>query len=85
MSDSPPDTPGVPWLILPTYNEIDNIERIVLAAGAVLAEASSEGYRILVVDDGPPDGTDRSPTAPVAAGRQRPAATATAAPGRHRN
>ncbi len=56
-SASPYDTPGLPWLILPTYNEIDNIERIVLAAGAVLAEASSEGYRILVVDDGSPDGT----------------------------
>ena len=56
-SASPYDTPGLPWLILPTYNEIDNIERIVLAAGAVLAEASSEGYRILVVNDGSPDGT----------------------------
>jgi dolichol-phosphate mannosyltransferase len=59
MSDSStPSTPAaVPWLILPTYNEIDNIEQIVGAAGAVLAKASPEGYRILVVDDGSPDGT----------------------------
>ena len=47
----------LPWLILPTYNEAENIEAILSAAGAVLAEASPEGFRILVVDDGSPDGT----------------------------
>jgi len=57
MSDSAPDTPGVPWLILPTYDEADNIAAILAAAGEALAEASPEGYRILVVDDGSPDGT----------------------------
>jgi dolichol-phosphate mannosyltransferase len=51
------DAPGLPWLILPTYNESENLARMVIAAGAVLAEASPEGYRILVVDDGSPDGT----------------------------
>jgi dolichol-phosphate mannosyltransferase len=48
---------GEPWLILPTYNEAENIEAIVTAAGAVLARASRAGFRVLVVDDGSPDGT----------------------------
>jgi dolichol-phosphate mannosyltransferase len=53
---------GEPWLILPTYNEAENIEAIVRAAGDVLAGATADGsyggdFRILVVDDGSPDGT----------------------------
>jgi dolichol-phosphate mannosyltransferase len=60
--------PGEPWLILPTYNEAENIEAIVAAAGDVLARAvdrplGSEsgtvepGFQILIVDDDSPDGT----------------------------
>ena len=55
---------GEPWLILPTYNEAENIEAIVAAAGEVLAARRSRtGFRVLVVDDGSPDGTgaDRRP------------------------
>ncbi|MGO9487914.1 MAG: polyprenol monophosphomannose synthase [Solirubrobacteraceae bacterium] len=48
---------GEPWLILPTYNEAANVEAILAAAGEVLARAAPEGFRILVVDDGSPDGT----------------------------
>jgi len=48
---------GEPWLILPTYNEAENVRAIVAAAGEVLAAAAPEGYRVLVVDDGSPDGT----------------------------
>jgi dolichol-phosphate mannosyltransferase len=48
---------GEPWLILPTYNEAENIEAIVAAAGEVLARAAPAGFRVLVVDDGSPDGT----------------------------
>jgi dolichol-phosphate mannosyltransferase len=48
---------GEPWLILPTYNEAENIEAIVAAASEVLARAAPEGFRVLVVDDGSPDGT----------------------------
>jgi dolichol-phosphate mannosyltransferase len=44
--------PGA-WLVLPTYNEAENIEPIVRAARAQLRE----GDRILVVDDNSPDGT----------------------------
>ncbi len=47
----------VPWLILPTYNEAENIEAIVNAAGNVLAGANDGVYKILIVDDGSPDGT----------------------------
>jgi dolichol-phosphate mannosyltransferase len=48
---------GKPWLILPTYNEAENIEAIVSASAEVLAGAAPEGFRVLVVDDGSPDGT----------------------------
>jgi dolichol-phosphate mannosyltransferase len=47
-----PRTPDV-WVILPTYNEAENLERIV---GAVL-EQLPESRRILIVDDNSPDGT----------------------------
>ena len=44
------------WLILPTYNEAENIERIVRAALPSLASAVDDPH-ILIVDDGSPDGT----------------------------
>ena len=50
---------GEPWLILPTYNEAENACAIVTAAAAVLAAAAPDGFRILIVDDGSPDGTGR--------------------------
>jgi len=49
--------PGA-WLILPTYNEADNLESMVRAALPRLAEAAPE-HHILVVDDNSPDGTGR--------------------------
>jgi dolichol-phosphate mannosyltransferase len=49
--------PGPPWLILPTYDEAENLELVVDAARVALAPAAPEGFRILVVDDGSPDGT----------------------------
>jgi dolichol-phosphate mannosyltransferase len=45
------------WLIIPTYNEAENVSGIVEAAGVQLARAAPEGYRVLVVDDNSPDGT----------------------------
>jgi len=47
--------PGA-WLILPTYNEAENVEAIVRAALAQLA-ATGLDHTVLVVDDGSPDGT----------------------------
>jgi dolichol-phosphate mannosyltransferase len=49
--------PGPPWLILPTFNEAENIATVVTAARRVLATAAPAGFRILIVDDGSPDGT----------------------------
>ena len=49
--------PGA-WLILPTYNEAENIEGLVRAALTQLATTGVE-HTILVVDDGSPDGTGR--------------------------
>jgi dolichol-phosphate mannosyltransferase len=48
---------GPPWLVLPTYNEAENLESVVRAARATLERAAPEGHRILVVDDASPDGT----------------------------
>jgi dolichol-phosphate mannosyltransferase len=50
---------GVPWLILPTFDEAENIELIVDAALGVLGAAAPDGFKILVVDDDSPDGTGR--------------------------
>ncbi len=42
------------WIVLPTYNEADNLPGIAAAILAALPEAT-----LLVVDDGSPDGTGR--------------------------
>jgi dolichol-phosphate mannosyltransferase len=44
------------WLILPTYNEADNLERMVQAVLPHLAEGGGAPH-ILIVDDASPDGT----------------------------
>jgi dolichol-phosphate mannosyltransferase len=44
---------GPTWLVLPTYNEADNIEPFVAAARSNLPADA----HILIVDDGSPDGT----------------------------
>jgi dolichol-phosphate mannosyltransferase len=46
------------WLVLPTYNEAENIGPLVRAALPQL-EASGLPHRILIVDDNSPDGTGR--------------------------
>jgi dolichol-phosphate mannosyltransferase len=59
--------PGAAWLILPTFNEAENLEIVVAAARRVLADAAPGGFRILVVDDASPDGTGRLADALAAA------------------
>jgi dolichol-phosphate mannosyltransferase len=44
------------WLVLPTYNEAENIGPLVRAALPRLAAAGLP-HRVLIVDDGSPDGT----------------------------
>ena len=52
--------PAKPWLILPTYNEIENLEALIAAVVPVLRETCGRGgFRILVVDDSSPDGSGR--------------------------
>ena len=50
---------AIPWVVVPTFNEAENIEAIVAAIRDVLLDASPDGFRVLVVDDGSPDGTGR--------------------------
>ena len=45
------------WLVIPTYNEVDNVRNIVVAAAAELERAAPHDHRILIVDDNSPDGT----------------------------
>jgi dolichol-phosphate mannosyltransferase len=45
------------WLLIPTYNEAENLAGIVRAAGAQLAAAAPDDHRVLIVDDNSPDGT----------------------------
>jgi dolichol-phosphate mannosyltransferase len=47
-----------PWLVLPTYNEAENVEAMVDALLPRLASAAPE-HRLLIVDDNSPDGTGR--------------------------
>jgi dolichol-phosphate mannosyltransferase len=53
------------WLVLPTYNEAENLEAIVGAVLPRLAEAAAAEpevageHRVLIVDDSSPDGTGR--------------------------
>ena len=44
---------GPAWLVLPTYNESENLEALVEAARAKLPASA----QVLIVDDGSPDGT----------------------------
>ena len=46
---------GPAWLVLPTYNEAENLEPLVAAALANLPGSA----RVLVVDDNSPDGTGK--------------------------
>ena len=50
--DAPADR-GPAWLVLPTYNEAENVEAFVEAARAKLPASA----QVLIVDDNSPDGT----------------------------
>jgi dolichol-phosphate mannosyltransferase len=47
------------WLVMPTYNEAENINRILPAVHAALEDVAPGDHRILVVDDNSPDGTGK--------------------------
>jgi dolichol-phosphate mannosyltransferase len=48
---------GTAWLILPTFNEAENIAAVVEAARVELEASAPGAHRILIVDDASPDGT----------------------------
>ncbi len=50
--------PGGVWVLLPTYNESENITAMLDAVAEVFRESSIDGH-VLVIDDGSPDGTGR--------------------------
>jgi dolichol-phosphate mannosyltransferase len=45
------------WVVMPTYNEAENLDRIVHAVDTELERAAPGEHRILIVDDNSPDGT----------------------------
>jgi dolichol-phosphate mannosyltransferase len=45
------------WLVIPTYNEAENVGPIVRAVAAEMAKIAPGEHRILIVDDSSPDGT----------------------------
>jgi dolichol-phosphate mannosyltransferase len=47
------------WLVMPTYNEAENIGRIVRAVTQEMTKLVPGEYRVLVVDDNSPDGTGK--------------------------
>ncbi len=49
-------TQGAVWVVVPTYNEAENVQPMLRAVLAVFDEAGIDG-RVLIVDDGSPDGT----------------------------
>jgi len=48
--------PGPVWVVIPTYNEAENVAAMLEAVTRVFDANALEG-RVLVVDDGSPDGT----------------------------
>ncbi|MHB8690118.1 MAG: polyprenol monophosphomannose synthase [Solirubrobacteraceae bacterium] len=49
--------PPTVWVVIPTYNEAANVERIVRATKAELQRLRPGDHHVLVVDDNSPDGT----------------------------
>src|SRR5258708_2480855 len=45
------------WVVMPTYNEAESLQRMVHAADSELEQVSPGDHRILIVDDNSPDGT----------------------------
>lgn len=56
LGDERQDGTTKAWLVLPTYNEAENLEPLIEAVLAAMAEVPGE-HQVLVVDDSSPDGT----------------------------
>jgi glycosyltransferase involved in cell wall biosynthesis len=60
------------WIVIPTYNELENIERSASAACRELERVAPGSYRVLIVDDSSPDGTGAAADRPSARVSDRP-------------
>jgi dolichol-phosphate mannosyltransferase len=49
--------PSAAWVVMPTFNEAENIEPIAAAVLAALQQCAPGEHRLLIVDDSSPDGT----------------------------
>ncbi len=47
------------WLVIPTYNEAENVGPIVHAVASEMGKIAPGEYRVLIVDDNSPDGTGK--------------------------
>lgn len=47
------------WLVIPTYNEAENVGPIVKAVAEEMSKIAPGEHRILIVDDSSPDGTGK--------------------------
>ena len=47
------------WLIIPTYNEAENVGPIVRAVAEEMSKVAAGEFRVLIVDDNSPDGTGK--------------------------
>lgn len=56
MSTGDGDGLGAVWVVLPTYQEAENVEAMLAAVLGVFDGSGMDGH-VLVVDDGSPDGT----------------------------
>jgi dolichol-phosphate mannosyltransferase len=45
------------WVVIPTYNEAENVDGIIRATVAELERVAPNAHHILIVDDNSPDGT----------------------------
>jgi dolichol-phosphate mannosyltransferase len=48
------------WLVIPTYNEAENVGPLIRAVVDEMAKLAPGEHRILIVDDNSPDGTGRT-------------------------
>lgn len=55
--ETPYDRPVLFSLVIPTFNEVKNIQAIVNILSNLLDEAIPQDYELIVVDDNSPDGT----------------------------
>jgi dolichol-phosphate mannosyltransferase len=51
------DPTGPAWLVIPTFNEAENLPPLVDTVLSVLEDAAPGAHRVLIVDDSSPDGT----------------------------